>query len=233
VTLDLGLSDIDGFVLLHLLHTDPDTAHIPVHVISGAEQAGHALSLGAAEVIEKPAERDRLAKLFSDIAARPAEPAKTKRITKAKAQERSRATALTGTRVLIVDDDIRNIYSLTSVLESYSVEVVHAEGGAEGIRILEENPDIDIALVDIMMPEMDGYETMQHIRSRPQIAAIPLIAVTAKAMKGDRQKCLDAGASDYIAKPVDIDLLLALLEVWIGRARSLREPALVDGAEAA
>jgi CheY-like chemotaxis protein len=121
--------------------------------------------------------------------------------------------------MLIVDDDIRNIYSLTSVLESYGVEVLHAERGRDGILILEQTPDIEIALIDIMMPEMDGYETMQQIRERPQLADVPLIAVTAKAMKGDRQKCLDAGASDYIAKPVDIDLMLALLRVWVARAR--------------
>jgi CheY-like chemotaxis protein len=126
---------------------------------------------------------------------------------------------LAGARILIVDDDIRNIYSLTSVLESYDVEVRHAERGRDGILILEQTPGIDIALIDIMMPEMDGYETMQQIRANPELADLPLIAVTAKAMKGDRQKCLDAGASDYIAKPVDIELLLALLRVWIGRAR--------------
>jgi CheY-like chemotaxis protein len=97
--------------------------------------------------------------------------------------------------------------------------VLHAERGREGIAILEHTPDIDAALIDIMMPEMDGYETMQQIRARPQLADVPLIAVTAKAMKGDRQKCLDAGASDYIAKPVDIELLLALLRVSVARAR--------------
>src|SRR4030095_16418216 len=127
---------------------------------------------------------------------------------------------IAGSRILIIDDDIRNIYSLTSVLEVHGVEVLHAERGAEGISILLSEGDIDVALVDIMMPDMDGYETMQRIRSTPSIADVPLVAVTAKAMKGDRQKCLDAGASDYIAKPVDIDLLLALMRVWIGRARS-------------
>ena len=115
----------------------------------------------------------------------------------------------------LVDDDIRNIYSLTSVLESYDVEVLHAERGKDGILILEQTPGIHVALIDIMMPDMDGYETMQQIRQQPQLAEVPLIAVTAKAMKGDRQKCLDAGASDYIAKPVDIEQLPALLRVWI------------------
>jgi CheY-like chemotaxis protein len=113
-------------------------------------------------------------------------------------------------------------------LESHAVEVLHAERGEDGILILEQTPGVDLALIDIMMPEMDGYETMRQIRRRPRLANLPLIAVTAKAMKGDRQKCLDAGASDYIAKPVDIELLLALLRVWVARARQdhlVEEPA--------
>jgi HAMP domain-containing protein/signal transduction histidine kinase/CheY-like chemotaxis protein len=220
ITLDLGLADIDGFVLLDLLRHEPDTATIPVHVISGAEQAAHALTLGAAGVTEKPASREQLCALFASIAeSTTASPRRkpSRRPTKAKPGVQQ---GLAGARVLIVDDDIRNIYSLTSVLESYGVRVVHAERGADGIRLLETTPDIDAALIDIMMPEMDGYETMRKIRATTAIAGIPLIAVTAKAMKGDRQKCLDAGASDYISKPVDIDLLLALLRVWIGRSRA-------------
>ncbi|MDQ3140170.1 MAG: response regulator, partial [Pseudomonadota bacterium] len=126
---------------------------------------------------------------------------------------------LAGATILVVDDDIRNIYSLTSVLETYDAVVLHAERGRDGIAILEQNPAVDVALIDIMMPEMDGYETMRQIRARKALADLPLISVTAKAMKGDRQKCLDAGASDYIAKPVDMDLLLALLRVWIARSR--------------
>ncbi len=103
--------------------------------------------------------------------------------------------------------------------------MLHAERGRDGILILEQTPGVDVALIDIMMPEMDGYETMQKIREQPALAGLPLIAVTAKAMKGDRQKCLDAGASDYIAKPVDIELLLALLRVWIGKTRNRAGPA--------
>jgi CheY-like chemotaxis protein len=228
ITLDLGLSDIDGFVLLDLLNHDPETAGIPVHVISGAEQAAHALTIGAAGVTEKPANGEVLAKLFQGIA----ETTRSSR-KKGKAQPRRAAPAakprtipeLSGRRILVIDDDIRNIYSLTSVLEAHDVKVLHAESGAEGIRILETAPAIDAALVDIMMPEMDGYETMRRIRANPAIAAVPLIAVTAKAMKGDRQKCLDAGASDYISKPVDIDILLALIRVWLGRSKTQAEPA--------
>ena len=223
ITLDLGLSDIDGFVLLDLLKHDPQTRHVPIHVISGADKVAKAIDLGAFGVTEKPAEKEALVAVFRDLAERIEKqppvvelvPEHTEQVVQA-----SRGVPeLADAKILIVDDDIRNIYSLTSVLESYGVEVLHAEGGREGIVILEQTPGIDIALIDIMMPEMDGYETMQQIRQRAELADLPLIAVTAKAMKGDRQKCLDAGASDYIAKPVDIDLLLALLRVWIGRSR--------------
>jgi CheY-like chemotaxis protein len=226
VTLDLGLSDIDGFVLLDLLRHDPDTADIPVHVISGAEEASHALTIGASGVTEKPADRDQLSGLFKSIAAN-ARMAKKKPKSSGRTAPKPRREPipeLAGSRILIIDDDIRNIYSLTSVLEAYDVKVMHAERGADGIEILRTNPGIDVALVDIMMPDMDGYETMRRIRQMPDIANVPLVAVTAKAMKGDRQKCLNAGASDYIAKPVDIDLLLALVRVWISRGRS-EQPA--------
>jgi CheY-like chemotaxis protein/nitrogen-specific signal transduction histidine kinase len=226
ITLDLGLSDIDGFVLLDLLGHDPETQGIPVHVISGAEQAAHALTIGAAGVTEKPAEHDVLAKLFESIAETARQPRKRAKAGRAVAPTGSAAPMpeLAGARILVVDDDVRNIYSLTSVLEAHDVKVLHAESGAEGIRILETAPHIDAALVDIMMPDMDGYETMRRIRANSAIADIPLIAVTAKAMKGDRQKCLDAGASDYISKPVDIDILLALVRVWLGRSKSQRQP---------
>ena len=195
-------------------------------MVSGADQAAHALTLGATAVIEKPAEKDALAKVFADIleaAQRSRKKAKAPSKRAAATAARGRVPELAGRRILIIDDDIRNIYSLTSVLEAHDVKVLHAESGAEGIAILETNPTIDVALVDIMMPDMDGYETMGRIRKMSIGRTLPLIAVTAKAMKGDRQKCLDAGASDYISKPVDTDLLLALLRVWLGRAEAARE----------
>ncbi|MGQ0661028.1 HAMP domain-containing protein [Sphingosinicella sp.] len=217
ITLDLGLDDINGFVLLDLLKHDPVTGRIPIHVISGAEGADAATKLGALEITGKPAAHEDLQRMFGKIAKQP-KSAKKKRPGRERVQDSAialRVPELEGAKVLIVDDDIRNIYSLTSVLENYNVEVMHAERGQDGILILEQTPGIDAALIDIMMPEMDGYETMRQIRAKPELADVPLIAVTAKAMKGDRQKCLDAGASDYIAKPVDIELLLALLRVWI------------------
>ena len=218
ISLDLGLADIDGLVLLDLLKHDPETAQVPIHVVSGAGRSEAASQLGAFGVTEKPAERDELVRVFArlreEAEKKPRKPRKA-----AKEPEMRRVPELAGAKVVIVDDDIRNIFSLTSVLESHDVEVLHAERGKDGILILEQTPGVDVALIDIMMPEMDGYETMQQIRRRPALAELPLIAVTAKAMKGDRQKCLDAGASDYIAKPVDIELLLALLRVWVARSR--------------
>jgi signal transduction histidine kinase/CheY-like chemotaxis protein/HAMP domain-containing protein len=124
---------------------------------------------------------------------------------------------LAGKRILVVDDDVRNIFALSSVLERYNMTVVAAHTGRDAIRLLEQAPDISLVLLDIMMPEMDGYETMRRIRRNPQFQMLPIITLTAKAMKGDREKCLEAGASDYIAKPVDSEHLLSLLRVWLRR----------------
>jgi HAMP domain-containing protein/signal transduction histidine kinase/CheY-like chemotaxis protein len=221
ITLDLGLTDIDGFVLLDLLKHDPETRDVPIHVISGADKSKSVMAMGALGITEKPVERDELVKLFRGLLkeAGGAKPRRRRKGSDLPSPASRTIPELAGAKVLIVDDDIRNIFSLTSVLESHDVEVLHAERGKDGILILEQTPGVDVALIDIMMPDMDGYETMQQIRERPELADLPLIAVTAKAMKGDRQKCLDAGASDYIAKPVDIELLLALLRVWIARSR--------------
>jgi CheY-like chemotaxis protein len=121
---------------------------------------------------------------------------------------------LHGTTVLVVDDDVRNIFAITSVLEAHHATIVSAENGRDGLRLLE-TIKVDIVLMDIMMPEMDGYTVIRKIRAEPRFAALPIIAVTAKAMKSDREKCIQAGASDYIAKPVDLDKLLSLLRVWL------------------
>ncbi|MHB8530959.1 MAG: response regulator, partial [Caulobacteraceae bacterium] len=129
---------------------------------------------------------------------------------------------LCGRRVVVIDDDIRNIFSLASALEEYGVELSYAESGRAGIDLLTQEPMIDAALVDLMMPDMDGYETMAEIRAIARLRDLPLIAVTAKAMKGDRQKCIQAGASDYVSKPVDIDKLISVLRVSIQRAEALR-----------
>jgi CheY-like chemotaxis protein len=130
---------------------------------------------------------------------------------------RRREPGLAGRKVLIVDDDIRNIFSLTGVLEQHDIEVIHAESGREGIAMLKETPSIDMVLMDVMMPDMDGYETMRQIRSNERFRKLPMIAITAKAMKGDREKCIEAGASEYISKPVDVDQLVSMMRVWLRR----------------
>jgi CheY-like chemotaxis protein len=120
-----------------------------------------------------------------------------------------------GEKVLIVDDDIRNVFALTSVLEQHGLTVLYAENGREGIEVLEQHDDIAVVLMDIMMPEMDGYATTTAVRKMPQFAGLPIIALTAKAMKGDREKAIESGASDYVTKPVDTDHLLTLMEEWM------------------
>jgi CheY-like chemotaxis protein len=125
--------------------------------------------------------------------------------------------ALLGRKVLVVDDDVRNIFALSSLLERHGMSVASATTGQEAISQIETQPDLQIVLMDIMMPEMDGYETMQRIRKDARYRRLPIIALTAKAMKGDREKCLEAGASDYIAKPVNTKELLSLVRMWLHR----------------
>jgi CheY-like chemotaxis protein len=137
---------------------------------------------------------------------------------------------LEGRKVLVIDDDLRNIFALTSILEQHLLTVLHAENGRAGIDVLKQNPDVDAVLMDIMMPEMDGYETTRAIREIAEFRALPIIALTAKAMKGDRDKCLEAGASDYVPKPVDLDQLFSVLRVWIARSREVSESLLYGAA---
>ena len=122
-----------------------------------------------------------------------------------------------GSIVLLVDDDARNIFALSSVLERRGMRVLTATTGREAIELLDSAPEVAMVLMDIMMPEMDGYETMQAIRANPAFRRLPIVALTAKAMKGDREKCLEAGASDYLAKPVNTEQLLSVLRMWLHR----------------
>jgi len=143
-------------------------------------------------------------------------------------QLRETDSALIDKTVLVVDDDVRNIFALTSLLEDHKLRVMHAENGQSGIDLLTSNPSIDLVLMDIMMPGMDGYETTKAIREIPQFRSLPIIALTAKAMKGDRAKCLEAGASDYITKPVDLEQLFSVLRVWISRSHELAHMAVSE-----
>ena len=124
---------------------------------------------------------------------------------------------LRGRKVLLVDDDARNIFALASLLENQDMEVVTATSGRAAIDRLARTSDLSVVLMDIMMPDMDGYETIRKVREDPRFRNLPIVALTAKAMKGDREKCLEAGASDYVSKPVNTEQLLALMRVWLFR----------------
>ncbi|HEV2145873.1 MAG TPA: HAMP domain-containing protein, partial [Longimicrobiaceae bacterium] len=218
MVLDLGLAEMSGFTLLERIKNDPAVQELPIIIYTGKD-------LSAAEETQlrryadtiivkdvKSPERllDETALFLHRVEARLPEP-------KRRMLERLHNTDATfeGKKVLIVDDDVRNIFSLTSVLESYGMQVVFAENGREALEMLAAHPDVDLVLMDVMMPEMDGYETTRAIRGMDEFRSLPIISVTAKAMKGDREKTLAAGASDYITKPVDTEQLLSLLRVWL------------------
>ena len=144
-------------------------------------------------------------------------PALPAEMQEAAAAQRQNEAVLAGHKIAVIDDDLRNIFSVTALLESQGIEVIQAENGQEGVELLKRNPDVSAALIDIMMPGMDGYETIRRIRKSSHLRDLPLIAVTAKAMPEDREKCFEVGASDYLSKPVDNDELLAVLRTWMKR----------------
>jgi CheY-like chemotaxis protein len=123
--------------------------------------------------------------------------------------------SLRGRRLLLVDDDMRNLFALSKVLRSKGIDVVMAQDGQKALDTIDADDGIELVLMDIMMPVMDGYDTMRAIRARPAVAQVPIIALTAKAMRGDREKCLEAGANDYLSKPIDVDRLLSMIRVWL------------------
>jgi CheY-like chemotaxis protein/HAMP domain-containing protein/signal transduction histidine kinase len=345
ITLDIDMPGVDGWQVLDRLKHNPDTRHIPVHIISGVDRRQQGLMAGAIAYLEKPVDKARLDEAFGHIrtfidnrvkrlmiveddvgqqrsmveligdddieivtvgsgeealeelhrghfdcmvldlglgggmtgfdllervksdqrqtvreipiiiyTGRDLSPPEETRLRKyaetiivkdvksperlldetalflhrveAKLPENKRRmleqlhhtdAVFAGKRVLIVDDDVRNIFSLTSVLESHGMNVAFAENGRDALARLDSGPDVDLVLMDVMMPEMDGYDTTRAIRQNPRFRSLPIIALTAKAMKGDREKCIAAGASDYITKPVDTEQLLSLMRVWLYR----------------
>jgi signal transduction histidine kinase/CheY-like chemotaxis protein/HAMP domain-containing protein len=218
MVLDLKLPETTGFKLLEQLKKDERFASLPVIVYTGKELTRREetrLKKYAETIIVKDArspERllDETSLFLHRVEARL--PQAKRRMLE---QLHSTEGVFNGKKVLIVDDDVRNVFALTSVLEANGMEVVFAENGKDGIETLRANPDVDLVLMDIMMPEMDGYETMQAVRQMPEFRQLPIISLTAKAMKGDREKSIISGASDYITKPVDTDQLLSLMRVWL------------------
>ena len=220
VVLDLRLPDMTGFELLGKLHADPGFASVPVVVFTGKDltlDEQIQLKAMAKSIILKDVQSpERLldeTALFLHRVITDLPPEKQEMLSRLHGSNE----ILQSRKVLIVDDDARNIFALTSLLENHDVNVVSTTNGKSAIEIVQNTPDISLVLMDIMMPEMDGYETIREIRKTPAFRTLPILALTAKAMKGDREKCLEAGASDYISKPVNTDELLSLMRVWLYR----------------
>jgi CheY-like chemotaxis protein len=218
MVLDLGLPDMGGVELIKRIKREIGLRDLPVVIYTGKE-------LSRREEIELKRVSDTI--IVKDVSSMERLLAETALFlhrveanlpppTRRMLEEFHKVDpVLVGKKVLIVDDDVRNIFALTSAMERHQMQVVYAENGRDGIEMLRGTPDIDMVLMDVMMPELDGYETMRAVRKMRKYKALPIIALTAKAMKGDREKCIEAGASDYITKPVDVEQLLSLLRVWL------------------
>jgi CheY-like chemotaxis protein len=224
IVIDSRLEDIAAIQLMEEIQTEI-SPHTPPMVLCGEAQVGGPLEteirrLARQGVVRHAESLDRLLEETTLFLHR-AEGDLSEMQREALAGLRRSDSTLTGKKVLVVDDDVRNIFALTTVLEQHNLQVVHAENGRAGIEVLLNTKNVDGVLMDIMMPEMDGYETMRAIRQIAEFRSLPIIAVTAKAMKGDRAKCIEAGASDYITKPVDLDQLFSVLRVWLVRSHEL------------
>jgi CheY-like chemotaxis protein len=220
MVLDLRLPDMSGFEVLERLRDTPSLTELPVVVFTGkeltSEEDARLRTLARSVVVKGVESPERLldeTALFLHRVIADLPPQKQRMLERLHNSD----DALTNKKVLVVDDDVRNIFALSSVLERRGMCVLTAGTGREAISMLESTPDLAIVLMDIMMPEMDGYETMQVIRQNPSLRRLPIIALTAKAMKGDREKCLEAGASEYLAKPVNTEQLLSALRTWLHR----------------
>jgi CheY-like chemotaxis protein len=217
---DLRLPDITGFDLLDRIQADARLRDVPVVVFTGkeltADEEARLRSVAKSVVLKDVQSPERLfdeTALFLHRVVSELPEAKRAMLERLHGSN----DVLRNRKVLVVDDDARNIFALTTVLENHEMDALSATNGRQAIELIESTPDLGIVLMDIMMPEMDGYETMREIRKDVRFRTLPILALTAKAMKGDREKCLQAGASDYIAKPVNTDQLLSLLRVWLYR----------------
>jgi CheY-like chemotaxis protein/HAMP domain-containing protein len=225
MALGLRLHDMSGFELIEMIQREMGPLDLPIIVYTGkglSEEEEARLQTGASAMVVKEAASPERLLAETSLFLHRAETSLPEPKREMLEQSLRRDPALEGRKALIVDDDLRNAFALTSALEAYGLKVLHAENGREGIEMLDQNPDVDVVLMDVMMPEMDGYETMRAIRRIEPFKNLPIIALTAKAMKADRGKCIEAGASDYIAKPLDIDQLLSMLRVRLHRLKAVR-----------
>ena len=220
VVLDLRLPDMTGFELLEKMHAESALADVPVVVFTGkdltVDEQAQLKTMAKSIVLKDVRSPERLLDETALFLHRVVTDLPEEKQAMLERLHGSREV-LRGRKVLVVDDDARNIFALNSLLENQEMEVLSTTDGRSAIEIIKSTPDLSLVLMDIMMPEMDGYETMKQIRTDPEFRTLPILALTAKAMKGDREKCLDAGASDYIAKPVNTDQLLSLMRVWLFR----------------
>ncbi|WP_416148614.1 response regulator [Salipaludibacillus sp. HK11] len=219
IVINFSLKDKETLDFLRKVRGNPDTASIPIILYSDEMITEDDEVIVNKYVNSIIIESDRSEKRLINELALFLHHIEDQSFKENQAQEKysSKGKLLSNKKVLIVDDDMRNIFALSSVLEDQDMKVVVAKNGKEGMKRLNENDDIDLILMDIMMPEMDGYETMREVRKIAKYKNLPIIALTAKAMKGDKQKCLEAGANDYMSKPVDIEQLLSLTKVWLQR----------------
>ena len=197
IILDVLLPDLDGYEVIDRLKQHDFTKHIPLHILSGDDF--NSTNTSGAEV------NLFLHGLNSNVV----------KFNKSVRTNKEKERYLEGRSILIVDDDMRNVFSLTSILEDKGVKVIVGKNGAEGLQRLHSNPEIELVIMDIMMPEMDGYTVIKEIRRDERYTKLPIIALTAKAMKEDKQRCIEAGANDYLTKPIDIDRLITLTKVWL------------------
>ncbi|QOS81107.1 response regulator [Paenibacillus sp. JNUCC31] len=218
MVLDLMLTDMTGFELLDQIRDDQYLNDLPIIIYTGKELDSkeemklrkYAESIIIKDVKSPERLLDETTLFLHRVEANL--PEDKRRILQ---KLHNKETLFEGKKILLVDDDIRNVFALSSVLEGYRMDVTFAENGREALEILDKNPEIDLVLMDMMMPEMDGYEAMTRIRQMPKFEKLPIIALTAKAMKDDRGKCIEAGASDYVKKPIQTDQLLSLMRVWL------------------
>jgi CheY-like chemotaxis protein len=218
MVVDLKLREGSGFDLLDQIKQDERFSSTPVIVYTGKEltqrETRQLRKLADTIVVKDASSPERLldeTALFLHRVERKL-PQEKRRLLE---QLHSAEEVFKDKKIVIVDDDVRNVFALTSVLEAHGMEVLYAENGKDGIELLRRTPEVDLVLMDIMMPELDGYETTRLVRADQTFNQLPIICLTAKAMKGDREKAIAAGASDYITKPVDTDQLLSLMRVWL------------------
>ena len=232
VVLDLNLPDARGLELTRLIREEGRAAGVPLIVYTGREltraEEAELKQVAEAIVIKDARSSERLLEATSLYLhrARSALP-ENKRKMLDKAREKD--PLLLGRKVLVIDDDVRNIFALNTALERFGLNVVFAESAKDGMNLLDLQGDIELVLMDVMMPEMDGYEAMRRLRANPRYAQLPILALTAKAMRGDREKCIIAGASDYITKPVDIEKLMSLIRVWLHAASTAKALNAIEG----